>query len=196
MKKYKKADFPVDKIRRFLEPGPIVLISSQWNGKTNIMTQGWHTVMEFTPAWVGCIISDGSHSFEMIKRSKACVINIPEVDLVDEVVGIGNSTGAEIDKFETFKLTAQPAAMVKAPLIAECYANFECKLVDARLIQTYNYFIFEVVKAHAAAAPRYPRTVHYRGDGVFMVLRTVAQQASPIQARKPVTGGKDKKARA
>src|SRR6185295_2710852 len=119
MKKYKKANFPVDKIRRFLEPGPIVLISSRWQGKTNIMTQGWHTVMEFTPAWVGCIISDGSHSFEMIKRSKACVINIPEVELVDEVVGIGNSTGAEIDKFETFKLTAQPAAMVKAPLIAE-----------------------------------------------------------------------------
>ena len=59
--------------------------------------------------------------------------------------------------------------MVKAPLIAECFANLECKLVDARLIQKYNYFIFEVVKAHAARAPTYPRTVHYRGDGVFMV---------------------------
>jgi len=29
--------------------------------------------------------------------------------------------------------------------------------------------VFEVVKAHAASAPRYPQTVHYRGDGVFMV---------------------------
>jgi flavin reductase (DIM6/NTAB) family NADH-FMN oxidoreductase RutF len=133
------------------------------------MTQGWHTVMEFTPAWVGAIIASGSHSFEMIKGSKECVINIPTVDLIDELVGIGNSTGAEIDKFARFNLTPAPAAMVKAPLIAECYANFECKLVDARLIQKYNYFIFEVVKAHAARAPKYPRTVHYRGDGMFMV---------------------------
>jgi hypothetical protein len=27
----------------------------------------------------------------------------------------------------------------------------------------------EVVKAHAATAPRYPRTIHYRGEGVFMI---------------------------
>jgi flavin reductase (DIM6/NTAB) family NADH-FMN oxidoreductase RutF len=169
LKKYKKADFPVAQVRRFLEPGPVVLVSSHWQGKSNIMTQGWHTVMEFTPSWIGGVVSSQSHSFEMIRRSKECVINIPELDLLDEVVGIGNSTGAEIDKFERFKLTPHPATMVKAPLIAECYANFECKLVDARLVQKYNFFIFEVVKARAARAPRYPRTVHYRGDGMFMI---------------------------
>jgi flavin reductase (DIM6/NTAB) family NADH-FMN oxidoreductase RutF len=59
--------------------------------------------------------------------------------------------------------------MVKAPLIAVRCAKFECKLVDARLIQKYNCSIFEVVKAHAARAPRYLRTVHYRGDSIFMV---------------------------
>jgi flavin reductase (DIM6/NTAB) family NADH-FMN oxidoreductase RutF len=58
---------------------------------------------------------------------------------------------------------------VNAPLIAECYANFECKLVDASFIRRYSPFVFEVVKAHAATAPRYPRTIHYRGRGVFMV---------------------------
>jgi flavin reductase (DIM6/NTAB) family NADH-FMN oxidoreductase RutF len=76
---------------------------------------------------------------------------------------------AQVDKFERFRLTPAPAAMVKAPVIAECYANFECRLVDARLVQKYNYFIFEVIKALAATAPKYPRTVHYRGDGIFMV---------------------------
>jgi len=172
MPTYKKNDFPVAKIRRFLEPGPIVLVSSGWRGRTNIMTMGWHTVMEFTPALVGCVISAQNHSFEMIRRSKECVINIPEVTLIDELVGIGNSTGAEVEKFGRFKLTPAPAALVKAPLIAECYANLECKLVDGRLIQKYNYFIFEVVKAHAARAPRYPRTVHYRGDGIFMISGT------------------------
>jgi flavin reductase (DIM6/NTAB) family NADH-FMN oxidoreductase RutF len=58
---------------------------------------------------------------------------------------------------------------VKAPLIAECYASFECELIDTSLINKYSLFVFEVVKAHVATAPKYPTTVHYRGDGVFMI---------------------------
>ncbi|MBI1213139.1 MAG: flavin reductase family protein [Alphaproteobacteria bacterium] len=169
MRKYVKSDFPIEKVRRFLEPGPVVLVSSAWQGASNIMTLGWHTVMEFSPSLVGCVISSANHSFDLIRRSKQCVINVPEVHLIDQVVGIGNSSGAEMDKFAEFKLTRAAGAMVKAPLIAECFANLECKLVDARLIQKYNYFIFEVVKAHAARAPKYPRTVHYRGEGMFMI---------------------------
>ena len=49
-----KSDFPVGQVRRFLEPGPIVLVSSRWEGETNIMTLGWHTIMEFTPSLVEC----------------------------------------------------------------------------------------------------------------------------------------------
>jgi flavin reductase (DIM6/NTAB) family NADH-FMN oxidoreductase RutF len=58
---------------------------------------------------------------------------------------------------------------VAAPLIAECFANFECRLADARMVRRYSLFVFEVVKAHVATAPKYPRTLHYRGDGVFMI---------------------------
>ena len=168
MKAYRKADFPVAKIRRFLEPGPIVLVSSAWHGKTNIMTMGWHTVMEFEPSMIGCcIFSD--YSSDLIKRSKECVINVPTVDLASVVLGIGNSTGTDVDKFAKFKLTAVRGARVDAPLIKECYANFECKVIDASLLRKYHLFVLEVVKAHVAVGPRYPRTIHYRGDGVFMV---------------------------
>jgi flavin reductase (DIM6/NTAB) family NADH-FMN oxidoreductase RutF len=169
MKAYRKADFPVAKIRRYLEPGPIVLVSSAWQGKSNIMTMGWHTVMEFEPSRIGCYIFEGNHSFEMIRRSRQCVINIPTADMADVVVGVGNSTGEEIDKFSKFKLTAEPAKKVAAPLIRECYASFECRLADASLIRKYSFFIWEVVKAHVAPTPKYPRTLHYTGDGVFMV---------------------------
>jgi len=166
---YKKTDFPVDQIRRFLEPGPIVLVSSRWKNKTNIMTMGWHTVMEFSPSLVGCIIAGSNHSYKMIEKSRECVINIPTVDFIDEVIGIGNSSGAQVDKFKKFKLTAEEAQLVRAPLIKECYANFECRIADAHLLPKYNFFIFEVIKAHVAVYPKYPQTVHYRGEGVFMV---------------------------
>lgn len=173
-----KADFPVGQVRRFLEPGPIVLVSSAAAGARNIMTMGWHTVIEFTPSLVGCVIAGGNHSFEMIRQSRECVINLPTTALTDEVVGIGNSSGAAIDKFATFGLTAAPATQVTAPLIAECHANFECRLADDSLVGRYNFFIFEVVAAHVARAPQHPETLHYTGDGVFMVSgRIISRRA-------------------
>lgn len=49
MKRHAKKDLPVGEIRRFLEPGPIVLVSSAWKGETDIMTMGRHMVTGFTP---------------------------------------------------------------------------------------------------------------------------------------------------
>ncbi|WP_437853972.1 flavin reductase family protein [Sorangium sp. So ce363] len=169
MKTYKKADFPVANVRRFLEPGPVVLVSSAHKGQRNIMTMGWHMVMMEEPSLVGCFIWDQNDSHEMVRRSKECVINVPTADLVRAVIGIGNSHGSEVDKFEQFGLTAVAATNVGAPLIAECHASFECKLVDTSAVKRFSLFVFEVVKAHVATSPRYPTTVHYRGDGVFMV---------------------------
>ena len=173
-----KSDFPVSRVRRYLEPGPIVLVSSRWQSKTNIMTLGWHTVLEFTPSLVGCMISGGNHSFRMIRDSRECVINLPTTALTDTVVGIGNTSGAEIDKFAEFGLTADEADEVGAPLIRECHASFECQLHEDALVDMYNFFIFEVVKAHVASSPKHYETLHYTGDGVFMVSGKIINRRS------------------
>jgi flavin reductase (DIM6/NTAB) family NADH-FMN oxidoreductase RutF len=106
----------------------------------------------------------------MIRKSRECVINIPTLDLASKVVGIGNTSGRDTDKFEHFRLTAKQGDKVKAPLIKECFANYECKLIDTKLIAKYSLFVLEVVKAHVAVAPKYPRTIHYRGEGEFMIF--------------------------
>jgi flavin reductase (DIM6/NTAB) family NADH-FMN oxidoreductase RutF len=54
-------------------------------------------------------------------------------------------------------------------MIRECYANFECRIYDTRMLRKYNFFIFEVVKAHVAVSPKLPQTLHYRGNGEFMI---------------------------
>jgi flavin reductase (DIM6/NTAB) family NADH-FMN oxidoreductase RutF len=169
MKHYIKKDFPVSNVRRFIEPGPIVLVSSAWKGQMNIMTMGWHMIMEFVPSLIGCYIWTENQSFEMVRKSKECVINIPTVDLASKTVAIGNCSCREINKFEHFKLTPLLGVKVSAPLIKECYANFECKLVDTSLINKYSLFVLEVVKAHVAISPKFPKTIHYRGDGLFMI---------------------------
>ena len=178
MKNYHKEDYPVADIRRFLEPGPVVLVSSTWKGESDIMTMGWNMLMEFTPSLLGCFISDANHSYEMIKCSMECVINLPTADMVDQVVAIGNCSGEDTDKFTAFGLTPQPAELVGAPLIAECYANFECKLAQVAGNPKGGFFIFECVKAHVATSPKLPETLHYRGNGEFMVSgRTISRKS-------------------
>jgi flavin reductase (DIM6/NTAB) family NADH-FMN oxidoreductase RutF len=181
MRAYRKKAFPLTEVRRFLEPGPIVLVSSAWKGTSNVMTMGWHMMLGFSPALFGCYIWDENHSYDMLRRSRQCVINLPTIDLIDTVVGIGNCHGNEVDKFARFGLTARPAAKVKAPLIAECYANFECRLHESRMISRYGLFIWKVVKAHVAVSPKRPRTIHYRGQGEFMISGPAVSRRSQFR---------------
>lgn len=164
-----KKTFPLSKVYRLLEPGPVVLVTTAHKGKADIMTQSWHTMMEFEPPLVGCVISGRNHSFEALTKTKECVLSIPSVELAKQVVGIGNCSGSKVDKFSKFKLTALPASKVTAPLIAECFANLECRVVDTRMVNKYNFFVLEVVQAWIDPAQKKPRTLHHQGRGVFMV---------------------------
>ncbi|MCR4304097.1 MAG: flavin reductase family protein [Gallionella sp.] len=164
-----KRTFPLSKVYRLLEPGPVVLVTTAHKGKANIMTQSWHTMMEFEPPLVGCVISGRNHSFDALVATKECVINIPAAELAKQVAGIGNCSGKKVDKFRKFKLTPLPASLVAPPLIAECYANLECRVTDTRMVNKYNLFVLEVIKAWIDTSIKNPRTLHHQGNGVFMV---------------------------
>jgi flavin reductase (DIM6/NTAB) family NADH-FMN oxidoreductase RutF len=164
-----KKSFPLSDVYRLLEPGPVVMVTTAGKGRTNIMTMSWHTMLDFEPPIVGCVISNRNYSFDILKTTRECVINIPTAELAKKVVGCGNTSGRKIDKFKTFHLTPAAASCVKAPLIDECYANLECKVVDGKMVAKYNFFILEVLKAWIDRSRKDPRTIHHRGKGAFMV---------------------------
>lgn len=164
-----KKAFPLSKVYGLLEPGPVAMITTSRKGRHDVMTQSWHTMMEFEPPLVGCVIAAPSLSFDNLKATKECVINIPERELAAKVVKCGSTSGRTVDKFRAFGLTAVPASRVAAPLIAECYASLECKLVDTRLAGKYNFFVLEVIAAWVDSSRKDPRTLHHRGFGRFMV---------------------------
>ncbi len=169
-----KTSFPLSRVYGLLEPGPVVLVTTAEKGRANVMTMSWHTMMEFEPPLVGCVISDRNHTFGVLKATKECVINIPTVELAAQVVGCGNTSGSKLDKFQRFGLTPVAASRVKAPLIEECYAALECKLVDAKLVAKYCFFILEVRKAWIDRSRKNPQTIHHLGQGTFMVAgRTI-----------------------
>lgn len=164
-----KRAYPLAKVYGLLEPGPVVLMTTARKGRANIMTMSWHTMMEFEPPLIGCVISGRNASFDTLRATKECVINIPTLELAKQVVGIGNCSGLAVDKFAKFGLTPVEASEVQAPLIAECYASLECRVADTRLVNRYNFFILEGVRAWVDTAVKQPQTLHHRGNGVFVV---------------------------
>lgn len=161
-------EFPLSKAFQLIEPGPVVLVTTAHKGNANIMTMSWHTVMDFTPQ-IGCIIGSWDYTFTALLETKECVISIPAVDIATKVVEIGNCSGQDVDKFSTFGLTPLHAELVHAPLIAECLANIECRVVDTSLVEKYNLFVMEGVKAWIDPERKERRTFHANGDGTFVV---------------------------
>jgi flavin reductase (DIM6/NTAB) family NADH-FMN oxidoreductase RutF len=149
-----------------LEPGPVVLVTTHDGKRANVMTISWTMVVDFTPRFA---ITTGAwnYSYQALKKTRECVIAIPTVDMLDTVVGVGTCSGADTDKFAKFRLTAVPAKRVKAPLIKECVANIECRVVE--IIQRHNIVVLEGVAAHEASAGEERRTLHAVGDGMFIV---------------------------
>lgn len=160
---------PLSKVYQVLEPGPVVLLTTARNGQTNVMTLSWHMMVEFEPPMAACIVSAANHSFAALRATGECVIAVPAHDLARKVVQIGNCSGREVAKFTAFGLTPQPAERVGAPLIGECFANLECKVIDTRLVSKFNLFVLEVLKAWKDPGQRKPRTIHHHGYGSFVI---------------------------
>ncbi len=173
-------DLHLSKVYQLIEPGPVVFLTTAYKGRANVMTMSWHMMVEFTPPLVACVVSSANNSFEALRATRECVIAVPDRDLAPTVVKVGNSSGRGIDKFAAFGLTPLPAACVVPPLIAECFANLECRAIDTRLVNKYNLFILEVLKAWRDPAKKHPKTIHHQGYGKFAVDGETIELASKM----------------
>ena len=162
-------DLPLSKAYRLIEPGPVVLLTTTQNGRANVMTLSWHMMVDFEPPLVACIVSSADHSFAALHATGECVLAVPAVELAPKVVQVGNCSGRDRDKFKAFGLTPLPAELVAPPLVAECFANLECKVVDTTLVAQFNLFVLEVLKAWIDPAQKHPKTIHHHGYGTFVV---------------------------
>ena len=176
-----KRAYPLAKVYGLLEPGPVVLVTTARKGRANIMTMSWHTMMEFEPPLIGCVISGRNASFATLRATRECAINVPTLDMAKQVVGVGNCSGRSVDKFARFGLTPAAGTQIEAPLIRECYASLECRVADTRLVNRYNFFVLEVVQAWVDTAVRQPQTLHHRGNGVFVVAGETVRLRSAMK---------------
>lgn len=174
-------DLPLSKVYQLLEPGPIILLTTARKGRANVMAMSWHMMVEFEPPLIACVVSNADYSFAALRTTKECVIAVPALELAPKVVQVGNCSGRGLDKFKRFGLTPAPAERVAPPLVAECFANLECMVVDTRLVNKFNIFILEVLKAWIDPAQKNPKTIHHRGYGKFAVDGEIIK----LKSKKP-----------
>lgn len=174
--------FQISKAFTLVEPGPVVFISTRNGEKNNIMTISWTMVVDFTPKFA---ITTGpwNYSYAALSTSRECVIAIPTIDLIDQVVGVGIHSGADTDKFEKFGLTPVKGKHVKAPLIKECLANIECKVID--IVDRHNIVVLEGVAAYFDSSRKENRTIHAVGDGTFVVDGRKLNRRKMMESKLP-----------
>jgi flavin reductase (DIM6/NTAB) family NADH-FMN oxidoreductase RutF len=158
--------FPLNKAFTFLEPGPVVLVSTADEGRANVMTLSWTMVLDFTPRFA-FMTGPWNYSCKALLKTRECVIAVPTAGMSKTVVSIGSCSGAEVNKFKKLKLTPVEAEYVKAPLIKECYANIECRVAD--YVKKHGIFILDAVAAWVDETHKEQRFFHAVGDGRFIV---------------------------
>lgn len=130
---------------RLLNPGPLVLITSKYQGKSNIVTVAWTSPVSHEPPLVSISISTKRHSHILIGNSKEFTINLPSFDLLDKVILCGSLSGKNVDKFKEANLTEVSGKKISSPSIKECFAFIECKVIDSFLCGDHYLFIGEIV---------------------------------------------------
>lgn len=151
MMRMKKMEVPNAKAYRLVYPRPVVLVSciDPETGKPNIITIALAVPLSVNPPLVGILVAPRRYSHELISRSKEFVVNIPTIEILEKAIKCGKVSGRRHDKFSEFGLTPRPAKTVKTPIIEECVAHLECKLVNQITTGDHTLFIGEVTAAYA-----------------------------------------------
>jgi len=136
-------------VYRLLHPRHTVLVTcTNKAGKANIITLAWSMPTSFDPCMVAISIAPRRLSHKMIEETGEFVVNVPTMKIVKQTLFCGRISGRRCDKFKEAHLTPLPAKKVCSPIIKECVAHLECKLVQKTATGDHTLFIGEVLTAY------------------------------------------------
>ena len=145
-----KVDVEFSSAYRLLHPMHTVLVSCVSNtGKPNVLPLAWAMPTSHDPPLVAISMGLNRYSHALIEETLEFVINLPTVDIVNETLACGRTSGKNTDKFAETRLTPSPAKKVKAPIVKECVAHLECKLHSQFKTGDHTVFVGEIIEAYA-----------------------------------------------
>jgi flavin reductase (DIM6/NTAB) family NADH-FMN oxidoreductase RutF len=176
---------PTDALR-LLNGGPVVLVTTRWRDKTDVMPAIYYTQLSRTPPLIGVAIHQRRHTHDMLRFSEQFALNFPARDLLNHTHYFGSVSGENIGKLELARLATFRALKVDAPLIENCIAWIECGLEDTYRIGDHTLFVGRVLVVQATEEafdetwtlndPEY-RPLHYLGGDSYAILGERLQAA-------------------
>ena len=127
-------------------PLPAVLVScGETDGEQNLFTVAWTGTVCTNPPMCYISVRPERHSYEIIKRTGEFVINLTNSKLSRATDWCGVRSGRDYDKFAEMGLTAESAAVVKAPVVAESPVAIECRVKQIIPLGSHDMFLADVV---------------------------------------------------
>ena len=136
-------------VKPLLFPMPATLVAAAHEGEKGLITVAWIGMVSGTPPTIGLAMRATRNTLRLIKASGEFTVNVPRVGMEEAVDFCGIVSGKGIDKFAAAGLTAAPASIVSAPLVAECPFNIECRVVGIHEMGEYRLVLGEIVETHA-----------------------------------------------
>jgi flavin reductase (DIM6/NTAB) family NADH-FMN oxidoreductase RutF len=163
---------------RLLNHGPTTLITSADVGKQNIMAAAWVCALDFNPPKVTVVIDSKTYTRDLIEAGGTFAINLPCVTQIEMVKKVGSISGRDFpatDKFMEYNIDTFAAQEITAPLVKDCVAWLECKIISEPHNQnTYDLFIAEVIAAHADERVFSDGHWHFNGHDDLRTIHHVA----------------------
>ena len=132
--------------RTLLYPMPAVLVGTQVNEKPTFMTAAWCGIAASKPPAISVALQLVRFTLKGISANNTFSINIPSVDLVEQVDYCGIYSGHRVDKSQIFKVDY--GKLNTAPLIEECPVNLECQVIHSLELGSHILFIGEIIETY------------------------------------------------
>ncbi len=120
-------------------------------GRANIIAIAWLTPVSINPPLLALMIRPDRYSYPLIRATREFVVNVASREIAAQTLFCGRRSGRDVDKFAATGLTAQPARLVRPPIIAECLAHLECRVAQDIEAGDHHIVIGAVVAAYARA---------------------------------------------
>ncbi len=145
-----KEEISLSRVNRLINSGNVILVTSSYKDRSNIITLAWHSPISIKPPVIGISVAKTHFSSELILKGEEFIINIPDWSLLDKVIYCGKHSGRDVDKFKEAKLTKEKAnRLIRTPKIFECIGSIECILRDYKEIGDHYLFIGEPIYVEA-----------------------------------------------
>ena len=128
-----------------LAPVPPALVSVGDYDNANLITIGWTGILASQPPKTYISVRPSRYSYEILKKHREFVINLPSKDLARAVDYAGIYTGKKVDKWEKCSLTKQKSDKVDTPTVAECPIAIECRITEIIPMGSHDVFMADIV---------------------------------------------------